>query len=281
MRTAKQAGASYAVLTALDGSGFCLWPSQGWHFSVAESPVRTDVVAEFIAACKAEGIIPGILFASKPSGDFASAAGPGGPVFFEFLKLQLTDLHTRYPGIGVQLFDDAGDQLSPDQFAALCQIVRRLNPQCQITIHPRYARLDPGHQLVDWLSLQETVTKKWSWVPNAEIKPVQAIYKSYTGAVHGGRSFLLNAGPDRGGHIPENEVAVLMELKKLIDGAFGESAAPVPPTAGAGTNPPDPAATSGIDSSAEKLKTLKKAYEQGLFSKEDYDKKVKAILEGI
>ena len=37
----------------------------------------------------------------------------------------------------------------------------------------------------------------------------------------------------------------------------------------------------GTDSHAEKLKTLKRAFEQGLLSKEQYDAKVKDILDGI
>jgi alpha-L-fucosidase len=280
VRTAKQAGATYAVLTALESSGFCLWPAKNWNYSVAGSPAKTDVVAEFLAACKAEGIIPGIHFSAKPANEYSAVAGPGGPTFFEFLKQRLTDLHTRYPGIGIQLFDDAGEQLTPDQFTELCQIVKKLNPQCQITIHPHYAKLDPGHQLVDWFSLQDTVNKKWCWTPNAEIRPAQAIYKGYAGAVSGKRSFILNAGPDRSGRIPDNEVAVLMEMKKLIDGQAGDPTQPVPPQPSA---PPasTTAAPNAGDTRTEKLKTLKQAFEQGLISKDAYDQKVKEILDEI
>jgi hypothetical protein len=49
--------ASSSALAAICNSSFCLWPLQGLHFSVDESPVKTDVVADFVAACKAEGTI--------------------------------------------------------------------------------------------------------------------------------------------------------------------------------------------------------------------------------
>jgi len=59
IRVAKDLGARYAVITAKHMSGFCLWDSEGYDYDVAASPVKTDVMAEFMAACKEYGLEPG------------------------------------------------------------------------------------------------------------------------------------------------------------------------------------------------------------------------------
>lgn len=52
----------YAVLTAKHTLGHCLWDSGDYDYDVATSTDKTDVVAEFMAACKAECIKPGIYY---------------------------------------------------------------------------------------------------------------------------------------------------------------------------------------------------------------------------
>src|SRR5690242_5394815 len=52
IRVARDLGARYAVLTAKHMSGFCLWDSANYDYDVAASPNKTNVVAEFVKACK-------------------------------------------------------------------------------------------------------------------------------------------------------------------------------------------------------------------------------------
>ena len=52
IRAARDLGARYAVLTAKHMSGFCLWDAKDYDYDVAASPNKTDVVAEFVKACK-------------------------------------------------------------------------------------------------------------------------------------------------------------------------------------------------------------------------------------
>src|SRR5687768_2401047 len=62
-RAARAAGFKAIVLTAKHHDGFCLWPSRTTSHSVASSPFRGgsgDVVREFIDACRADGIRPGL-----------------------------------------------------------------------------------------------------------------------------------------------------------------------------------------------------------------------------
>jgi hypothetical protein len=69
------------------------------------------------------------------------------------------------------------------------------------------------------------------------------------------------------GDIPENQLAALMELKHLIAN---------PPPAGSSHE-----TTGGKPPLAERLKQVKTLYEQGLINKEDYDRKVKEIIDSL
>lgn len=62
LRCIRDAGAKYAVLTAKHTAGFCLWPSVHTDYHVGNSPVTTDVVGEFIAACRKYDILPGLYY---------------------------------------------------------------------------------------------------------------------------------------------------------------------------------------------------------------------------
>ena len=63
--TAIAFGAKQICLTARHSGGFALWPSKHTNYSVARSPWRAgqgDVVAEFVAACRAGGVSPCLYF---------------------------------------------------------------------------------------------------------------------------------------------------------------------------------------------------------------------------
>lgn len=61
---AQSAGARYAVLTTKHVSGHCLWPSVHSDYHVGTSGNSTDVVAEFVAACRQRDILPGLYYCS-------------------------------------------------------------------------------------------------------------------------------------------------------------------------------------------------------------------------
>jgi serine/threonine protein kinase len=210
-RTAKEAGMTFAVLTAKHEAGFCLWPAKDYDYSVASSPVKTDIVADFIAACKDEGIVPGVHY-SIPDAHNEGAVrfnGPVGQVYFNLIKKHITDLHSRHPELGLQVFD-GGTRFSPDQFKELCQIIKRFNPQCVIMGTDDH-EFGPAYDCA-------TVNEGWLWSPNARILPANQLYNKYAACRAQSQSFLLNVGPDTAGRIPDSGVAVLMEMKKLIGG---------------------------------------------------------------
>lgn len=68
---AKAMGAGTAVLTARHEGGFALWPSKFSNYTIAQSPYRNgtaDLVAEFVDACRAHGLKPGLYIAAGCNG---------------------------------------------------------------------------------------------------------------------------------------------------------------------------------------------------------------------
>ncbi len=79
IRTAKSAGATYAVLVAKHCSGFSLWPTKAHDYSVASSPWKNgqgDVVGDFVASCHKYGLKPG-LYCSASCNNYLRVDNPG------------------------------------------------------------------------------------------------------------------------------------------------------------------------------------------------------------
>lgn len=64
IRSARDAGMRYAVLTAKHTAGHCLWPSQQTDYHVGTSGNTVDVVEAFVSACSKYGIKPGLYYCS-------------------------------------------------------------------------------------------------------------------------------------------------------------------------------------------------------------------------
>ena len=253
--TAKEAGMTFAILTAKHESGFCLWDSQGYDYDIAHSPFKGDIIGDFIAACKADGILPGVHYSIADAHNEGDARFQGvvPPPYFSVIKQHLTELNTKYPELrAIRL--DVSTRLSPAQLEELGQIVKRLNPQCSL-----------------WTTDQVdgTVISSWMWSPNAKLNPAQQLFNKYQRCQADGKAFVLNVGPDPSGNIPANQIAVLMQVKKLIANPPAAQT-----TAPASASEPKPDA-------AERLKKVKSLYDQGLINKEDYDKKVKEIMDAL
>jgi alpha-L-fucosidase len=132
-RAARSAGFRAMILTAKHHDGFCLWPSRTTRHSVASSPWRDgkgDLVREFIDACRAEGLKPGLYLSPW---DRHEPSYGDSPRYNDLYCDQLTELLTNYGAIHEVWFDGANGE-GPNgkrqeyDWPRVWSLVRRLQP---------------------------------------------------------------------------------------------------------------------------------------------------------
>jgi beta-galactosidase len=143
VRTARDAGMKYVVLTAKHVSGFCLWDSkatwkgQEFDYDVAASSDTTDVIAAFVAACRKYGLWPGIYYCTMDLRHSMRKItwNPKLPAlseeYYTLMKDHLWELHTAHPDIAIQWLD-IPRHLTYEQRTELYKLVRSLNPDCVV-----------------------------------------------------------------------------------------------------------------------------------------------------
>ncbi|WP_067811617.1 alpha-L-fucosidase [Actinomadura kijaniata] len=138
---ARAAGMRFAVLTAKHHDGFCLWPSRHTPYTVADSPVKRDIVREYMRAFRARGVTPCLYFSIW---DRTNGVGPKGfddrpPITrdrIEFVKAQLTELLTGYGPVPLLILDGwawhwaFGHQSVP--FGEIRAHIAALQPDCLV-----------------------------------------------------------------------------------------------------------------------------------------------------
>jgi alpha-L-fucosidase len=132
-RAARAGGARAAILTAKHHDGFCLWPTKTTAHSVRRSRWRGgegDVVREFVDACRAEGLRPGLYLSPW---DRNSPVYGDSPRYNDFYCEQLTELLTLYGPLAEVWFDGANGE-GPNgkkqayDWPRVWALVRRLQP---------------------------------------------------------------------------------------------------------------------------------------------------------
>lgn len=146
-RTAAEAGAKYAVLTAKHHDGFCLFDSAHTTYSTMHNGFGRDVVAEYVAAFRRHGLKVGLYFSlidwSHP--DYPAFGDAHHPHrsdedhrdlvhdfdrYLDFMHAQVRELATNYGRIDLMWFDFSYDDMTGDTWRAreLVEMVRELQP---------------------------------------------------------------------------------------------------------------------------------------------------------
>jgi len=149
---ARDAGMSYAVLTAKHVAGHCLWKTAHTPYSIVNSGNKTDIVEVFVNECSKKGIKPGLYYCSwdnhnrfgsqTPSdsfkgnwndmnyfpGDQADGFAPYTTSLYQnFQTAQITELLTQYGEI-MELWIDIPGLLGKGYRTYLYQYVTQLQP---------------------------------------------------------------------------------------------------------------------------------------------------------
>ena len=158
-------GAKYAVLTAKHCSGFCLWPTDTYPYSVKQSPWRDgqgDIVGDFIASCRRAGIVPG-LYCSYPCNWYLRVENPGKVMsgdpkeqsrYAATYGQHLRELWSRYGELGEVWFD--GSLLPPDDGGLdIGPLLRELQPHANVFQSP--------YATIRWVGNEDGVAPDPCW----------------------------------------------------------------------------------------------------------------------
>lgn len=247
IRTARDAGMKYAVLTAKHTGGFCLWDSKvtwkgkEYDYDIASSGYKNDLVAQFMESCSKYGIKPALYYCLW---DDHNQPVSTQDEYFRLTRDQVTELVTIYRGL-VELWIDIPSRLTPEQRNELYSIVKTHQPECLVTCNNGFSdgttlanfpadiangerTLPPvtGHDPVRYINGEkyyipmevcQTINQNWFWMPGDVTKSVRTLYYWYNESLKRGANFLLDVPPDLSGRIPQNLVERLAELREVID----------------------------------------------------------------
>ncbi|WP_309138333.1 alpha-L-fucosidase [Paenarthrobacter sp. CM16] len=247
VRTAKEAGARYFILTAKHHDGFCLWPTSTTDYSVATAPWREgkgDVVREVADACADQGMGLGLYLSpwDRNAGCYSDPAA-----YDDFYVQQLTELCTGYGPLMELWFDGAGSVGREYDWDRIIGVVKEHQPDAMIfnmgqpTIrwvgNENGLASDPVNYVVDRTSDTQytestsglraehylppecdvSLRRGWFWHPDDQPKSTEHLLAIYYQSVGMGANLLLNLPPDSRGLIPEQDSARLREWKREVD----------------------------------------------------------------
>ena len=246
VKTAKEAGMKYIVITTKHHEGFCLWNSKHTNFDVASTPFKRDILAEVSASCKKHGIKFGTYYSiidwHHPSQerniDGKSGWGWWAEVrmktgrkqeYITYMKNQIKELIDNYD-TDILWFD--GDWVhwwSNELGEDLYNYIRGLKPD--ILVNNRVAKrssFTKDFGTPEQLHLENKVDYEWeacytlngSWgykIADTNWKQPQQVYDIIKDINAKGGNLLLNIGPDGDGNVPEESVRVLLQVGEILN----------------------------------------------------------------
>lgn len=139
VRTAKEAGAKYAVLVAKHCTGFSLWPTAAHEFSIKNSPYKDgkgDIVGSFIESCKKYDMKPGLYYSTVCNAYF-QVDNPGlvkpfdeekQKAYNKIVEQQVTELWTQYGDL-FEIWFDGGILKSDIGGANIVPLLKKYQPK--------------------------------------------------------------------------------------------------------------------------------------------------------
>ncbi len=256
IRIAKEAGMKYAILTTKHVSGHCLWPSKYTDYHVGTSENTTDVVGEFVKACRKYGLMPGFYYCSWDNHHQMGSITPTfthwdnaftSEEYLEFQTNQLDELLTQYGPIG-EVWIDIPKVLPRGYRHKLYNRIAQLQPEAIIMMNHGIGdgskfnvastwpsdiiaieRFLPnshsGHQ--KWREIEgkhyympgevcDPIGKEWFYVEGDQPRSDEELLGMYLVSRSRGTNLLLDVAPDRRGLIPDHFTDALIRLRQNL-----------------------------------------------------------------
>jgi alpha-L-fucosidase len=267
VRTAKEAGMKYIVITSKHHDGFCLFDSQYTDFDVMATPFHRDILKELAEASRKQGIKlcfyhsimdwhhPDYL----PRRDWEKnrpASGASFERYVEHMKNQLRELLTHYGEIGVLWFDGEWESTWNTRYGQeLYRYVRSLQPSILINNRVGAGRSGmegltkegefggdfgtPEQQIpatglpgVDWETCM-TMNDHWGYnKQDQHWKSTESLIRMLADIASKGGNFLLNVGPTAEGTFPQASIERLREIGEWLkvngEAIYATQASPFP-----------------------------------------------------
>jgi alpha-L-fucosidase len=262
VRTAKNAGMKYLVITSKHHDGFALWKSAANDYNIVErTPFKRDVIKELAEACRRGGLKFGVYYSlgrdwedpnvpteKKADGnrrsndwDWPDETKKDFSKYFERkVKPQLRELLTGYGPIALMWFDTP-EKISPAQSEELMRMIHELQPDCIVNQRVGNRLGDyrveeqnvPGAGHPDPWETCMTLNGHWGYYRgDEEWKPTTQVVRTFIDIASKGGNLLLNVGPTGEGVIPAGSASRLHEVGAWlgVNGAaiYGTTASSLP-----------------------------------------------------
>lgn len=229
IRTARDAGMKYFVITTKHHDGFCLWDSAYTDYDIKDLAGQDlDPLAELSAACKKYGVRFGTYY-SIIDWEYPTT----GPEFekekyVQYMKDQVRELIEKYDTDILWFDGDWKKWWTLEDGADLYAYIRELKPS--IIINNRVSKRSkfkrdfgtpeqntPGMDLgYDWEACW-TINHSWGFKKaDTKWKSTQALAQKLSDIVSKGGNLLLNVGPKADGTFPGANTEQLLELGQWL-----------------------------------------------------------------
>jgi alpha-L-fucosidase len=228
-RLARNSGMRYMVLTTKHHDGFCLFDSKLTDFNAARLGPRRDLVAEFVAAARAEGLRVGLYFSPMdwphPDGTRCAKEERARRRFVSHTHGLVRELMSNYGKIDIMWYDSIWPlDAEKLQSKEMNDMVRALQPE--IIINNRSGvpedfgtpeqKIEADKSGRMWEACM-TMNEAWGYTPiDKEYKSAWTILSKLREVAAGGGNLLLNVGPSPAGDVPYECTAVLNQVGQWL-----------------------------------------------------------------
>lgn len=251
VKTAKDAGMKYIVITSKHHDGFAMFHSRVDGYNIYDAtPFKRDPLKELADACAKEGIKLGFYYSQfqdwhHPGGGIyggrwdAAQQGDIGDYAKNVAIPQVREILSNYGPVAVLWWDTPGS-MSKEDVQALHQLLR-LQPQIITnnrlggpfsgdTETPEQSIPVSGFRGRDWETCM-TINDTWGYKSDDHnFKSTQTLLRNLIDIASKGGNYLLNVGPTAEGLIPQPEVDRLREMGRWLntngEAIYGTSASP-------------------------------------------------------
>jgi alpha-L-fucosidase len=256
---AKAAGMKYITITSRHHDGFSMFGTKASPYNIVDAtPYHKDPLMELAEECKKEGIelhfYYSLLDWGRPDYGFGQPIVNGRPEnadwdsYINFMKMQLTELITKYPAVKGIWFDGQWERRNVNwHFDQIYPLIHSLNSAVLIGNNHHLAPFlgedfqmfekdlpggnttgFSGESKVGQLPLEtcETINNSWGFnINDRNYKSVKQIIHYLVSAAGLNANFLLNIGPMPNGKIQPEFIDTLTKIgdwmKKNGEGIYG------------------------------------------------------------